>query len=80
MKATELRIIIVKPHHNKANFFGQVGLVALEVKGESIDHVIPGSTISSLMGSRVRKGSGSFEGQSSLLMQLKESFVRREQF
>jgi hypothetical protein len=72
VKATEVRFVLLRNHHSKGNFFNQVGLASIEFTGDEIDHVMPS------VGHKSR--SKGFEQQVTLLMQLKHSFVKREQF
>jgi hypothetical protein len=71
VKATEIRFVLLRNHQSKSNFFNQVGLCGLEFFGEQIDHVMPAVS---------KTASKGFENQTILLKQLKESFVKREQF
>ena len=74
LKVLQVRLIILHNHPNKHNFFNQVALSQLSFTGRTIEHLLPPPQMAN---SSVLLALGP---QITVLTQLKNSFVRREEF
>jgi hypothetical protein len=74
IKATEIRFIILRNHNNKNNVFNQVAISLLDFIGTPFEAVIPSNIFSN------KSTLFSFDNQINIFTQLKNNFIKREQF